>query len=78
MPPSDKDGWIDSTNSAAREILMEDLERHGWLYKKKESLSVKEIFDIHKDSQEEFEDVVFSQFKERYYAATSNAVKRRK
>src|SRR6056300_362185 len=77
MPKSTKKGWIDWANSAAREILMEDLERDGWLYKNKQHLTAKEIFQVYKEESEEFEDVVFDQFKNRYLAATSNAVKRR-
>lgn len=78
MPRSGREGWIDWTNSAAREILMEDLERSGWLYKNKESLTAKEVFDVYKKEQVEFENVLFSQFQDRYIDATTNAVERRK
>jgi hypothetical protein len=34
MPHSKKPGWIDWVNSAAREIILEDLEPSGYLFEK--------------------------------------------
>ena len=71
-----KKGWIDWRNSAAREILMEDLEQGGWLYGK-DDMDAKEVFDIYQAKQEEFQEVPFSQFQYRYDAAIDKAKKRR-
>jgi hypothetical protein len=68
-------GWIDWVNSAAREILLEDLEQNGWLYG--EDLDAKVVYDIYKTKQEEFEYVVFDQFEVRYNEAIKRAAKRR-
>jgi len=67
--------WVDWINHAAREILMEDLERGGWLYDLDEEARV--VFDIYKQKQEEFADIPFDQFALRYNEATKKAAKRR-
>ena len=67
-------GWIDWRNSAAREILIEDLQPGGWLYE--EDLKVSVIYSIYFHNLEEFEDVPFDQFEVRYKEAKKNATKR--
>jgi hypothetical protein len=67
--------WVDWKNHAAREILMEDLERGGWLYGLDQE--ARAVFDIYKTNQEEFKNVPFDQFEVRYKEATKKAVKRR-
>jgi hypothetical protein len=67
--------WVDWKNHAAREILMEDLERGGWLYGLDEDARV--VFDTYKTKQEEFKDIPFDQFEVRYKEATKKAAKRR-
>lgn len=67
--------WVDWKNHPAREILMEDLERGGWLFGMEEDARV--VFDTYKDKQEEFEDIHFDQFEVRYKEATKMAAKRR-
>jgi hypothetical protein len=67
--------WVDWINHAAREILMEDLERGGWLYDLDEDARV--VFDIYKTKQEEFKDIQFDQFEVRFKEATKKAAKRR-
>ncbi len=69
-------GWIDWRNSAAREIMMEDLEPGGWLYGE-DDLDAKLVYDVYKSRQEEFSDVPFDQFEVRYNDATKKAAKRR-
>ena len=69
-------GWIDWQNSAAREIMMEDLEPGGWLYGE-DDLDAKLVYDVYKSRQEEFSDVPFDQFEARYNDATKKAAKRR-
>ena len=71
-----KEGWVNWKKHAAKEIMMEDLEPGGWLYEQ-ENENVRTIFSIYQDKQEEFRDVPFDQFEERYLAATKAAVKRR-
>ncbi|CAJ1936978.1 unnamed protein product [Cylindrotheca closterium] len=73
----DKTGWIDWQNSAAKEIMEEDMDRGGWLYGDMEDLSSEIIFNIYKETQPEFEDVVFSQFHARYDSASNRGKKRR-
>lgn len=68
-------GWIDWKNSAAREILMEDLEQGGWLYGKDED--ARTVFDAYQHRQPEFADIPFSQFEVRYNDAIAKAAKRR-
>ena len=72
-----KDNWVDWKNHAAREILLEDLERGGWLYELQDNEDPRAIFDIYQDRQEEFKDIPFDQFKERYLDSTKAAIKRR-
>ena len=67
-------GWIDWQNSAAREIMMEDLEPGGWLYGE-DDLDAKLVYDVYKSRQEEFSDVPFDQFEARYNDATKKAAK---
>jgi hypothetical protein len=69
-------GWINWRKSAAREILLEDLEPNGWLYGQ-EDLDVKIIFDIYKHTMDEFNDVPFDQFQARYNDSISKAAVRR-
>ena len=48
----ENNGWIDWRNSAAREILMEDLEQNGWLYSK--DLDADVVYEIYKAKEETF------------------------
>jgi SAP domain len=68
-------GWIDWKNSAAREILMEDILPDGWLYGKEEDAKI--VFDLYQQRQPEFAKVPFSQFEVRYNDAIKKAEKRR-
>jgi hypothetical protein len=73
-----KNGFIDWKKSAARELLLEDLEPpKGWLYGV-DTLDAKYVYDYYKAGHEEiFEEVPFSQFETRYNEAIKNASKRR-
>jgi hypothetical protein len=73
-----KNGRIDWKKSAAREILLEDLEPpKGWLYGV-DNLDAKLVYDYYKHRHEEiFELVPFAQFKTRYHEAIKIASKRR-
>ena len=73
--PSRRTGWIDWKNSAAREILMEDLEPHGWLYENNDDAVV--IYEVYKHLQSEFADVSFDQFEARLKAARQQCAIRR-
>jgi len=63
MPTSNNPDWINWRNSAAREIILEDLEPGGALYQQLH-LSDTDIFEFYQ-LLPEFHDVVWSQFKER-------------
>lgn len=67
--------WVDWKNHVAREILMKDLERGGWLYGLE--MDARDVFDFYKIIHEEFNDVQFDQFEVRYNEATKMAAKRR-
>jgi hypothetical protein len=67
--------WVDWLNHPAREILLEDLERGGWLYGLEWDARI--LFDAYQAKQEEFKDVPFDQFAERYKDAKKKATKRR-
>jgi hypothetical protein len=73
-----KNGRIDWKKSAAREILLEDLEPpKGWLYGV-DNLDAKHVYDYYKVKYKEiFELVPFAQFKTRYHEAIKIAAKRR-
>jgi hypothetical protein len=61
-------GWIDWKNSAAREIMWEDLEVGGWLHGRDDQ-DAKVVFEIYQERDEEFKDIVFSQFEAKYNEA---------
>jgi len=71
-----KSKFIDWANSAAKEILDQDMERGGWLYDQQD-LDARIVFDFYKTNQEEFEDVIFEQFEGIYTNAIDRALKRR-
>ena len=68
-----KFNWV---KSAAREIMLEDLEPNGWLYGQ-DDLDTKVVFDTYKNQQEEFKDISYSSFKKYFEEATEKAAKRR-
>ena len=68
-------GWIKWRSSAAREILIEDLEEGGWLYDDQPEAHV--VFEIYKQKQVEYQDVPFDQFEVRYNDAIKRSAKRR-
>eukprot|EP00957_Ditylum_brightwellii_P172210 13109602-Ditylum_brightwellii.AAC.1 len=51
MPKSSKPGWIDWVNSAAREILLEDLEPGGFL-RDKNHMPASEIWEFYRKNPE--------------------------
>jgi hypothetical protein len=62
MPRSEKPGWIDWVNSAAREIILEDLEPGGFLHDKND-LEASKVWEFYKKLPEfKGPPVVFSQF----------------
>lgn len=73
-----KNGEIDWKKSAAREIMLEDLEPpHGWLHGV-DCLKAKDVYDYYKERHEEiFAQVPFTQFERRYNEAIQKATKRR-
>jgi hypothetical protein len=62
MPRSTKEGWIDWKKSAARQVLMDDLQC-GLLPVDAAELSAEEAWEICYQHMAEFVPVVFSQFK---------------
>ena len=68
--------WINWRVSAAREILLEDLNRGGWLCERSD-LDPAVIFSIYKHGQEEFKDVPYDQFAIRHKDSIERADKRR-
>ena len=56
--------------------MLEDLEPNGWLYGNNDK-DAREVYDIYKERQEEFHDVPFGQFEERFNEATKKAAKQR-
>jgi hypothetical protein len=67
MPKSRRPGWIDWAKSAAKQIILDDLDR-GVLPVDEAELSAEEAWDLVYSQMYEFirpETVVFSQFKER-------------
>lgn len=73
-----KKGCVDWKNSAAREILLEDLEPpHGWLYGK-DDLDAEHVYSYYKSRYEDFfEDIPFKMFQTRYNEAIEKAERRR-
>lgn len=73
-----KNGWIDWKNSAAKEILLEDLEPpKGWLYGV-DNLDATNVYEYYKAKHKEiFEEVPFAQFETRYKEAIQKAAKRK-
>jgi hypothetical protein len=73
-------GFIDWKKSAAREILLADLEPpKGWLYGL-DNLAAQDVYDYYIARYEEegfFQEVPFSQFEKRYDEAIKTAAKRR-
>jgi hypothetical protein len=71
-------GDIDWKNSAAREILLEDLEPpRGWLYGV-DDMAAEDAYKHYKETyQDIFDHVPFKQFERRYKEAIQNAAKRR-
>ena len=62
MPRSNKPGWIDWANSAAREIILEDLEPNGFLHNKNDMPAL-EVWKFYQNLPEfKGPPVVFSQF----------------
>ena len=51
-------GWIDWRRSAAKEIVLEDMDCGGWLYGE-EDMDLSVVFAIYKHNHEEFQDVPF-------------------
>jgi hypothetical protein len=70
-----KQKWVDWKKHPAKEILMEDLERGGWMYGLEWDAGV--VFEVYQATHEEFKDVPFEQFEVRYNEATKTAAKRR-
>jgi len=70
-------GVFDWKRSAAREILLEDLEPpHGWLYGV-DCLKAKDVYDYYKERHDSFAHVPFKLFEKRYNEAIQKATKRR-
>ena len=59
-----RQGWINWKVSAAREIVLEDLDPGGWLHDEDET-PAKDIFEIYLKNHEEFAEVPFEQFQAR-------------
>ena len=74
MPVAKDPTWIDWRSSAAREILLEDLELGGYLFEQ-DHVPVGELFKFYKTFPE-FELVVFSQFEVRIENHWKSATKR--
>jgi hypothetical protein len=74
MPSSLNPDWITWISSAAREILLEDLEPGGKLHQE-DHVPVEIVWDLYK-LYPEFKDVVYSQFKVRLEDHRKQAMKR--
>ena len=71
-----REGFVNWRVSAAREILMEDLERGGWLFDDHPPAEI--VLAIYKHNNPlEFKDVQYEQFCARYKYACKNANKKR-
>ena len=74
MPPSKNPDWIDWRNSAAREIMLEDLQPGDILYEQPKA-SAQKLFEYYKHFPE-FKKVVFSQLEARLKSYRKNASER--
>ena len=73
-------GWIDWRKSAAKEILLQDLETGGWLDAIDNVLDkAPVIFQVYKHTYEEYEKVVYDQFEARLkdYVRDKSKIKER-